>query len=166
MTFNTKVYVYDSMNKDDQVLTYNGSTAVRTELTPGEAFTQEKRIESIWKAMPELAAEVGRRSTANFVSTWLTEQYSLYYYDGIAADWDTPSQAAYEYRWTDAIKLWTGLLKTNSPERKACASYNIATACYMLGNYPLAIQWLDQADKECMLALSPGLRKRIQSKMK
>ena len=166
LPFKLKLYAYDSMNKDDQVLSYNGSSAVKTDVTPEDLFTRETMAAAIWKAMPELAAEVGRRSTGNFVSNWQTELYSFYYYDSMSTDWDAPSQAAFEYRWTDAIKLWTNLLKTNSPEKKACAAYDIATACYMLGNYPLAIQWLDRADKECSLALSPGLRRRIMEKMK
>ena len=166
LPFKLRLYAYDSMDKSDNVLSFNGSTAVKTPLTPEQSFTKEKMTEAVWKAMPELAAEVGRKSTGNFVSTWQTEQYSLYYYENLTDDWDTPSQAAYEFRWADAIKLWTGLLKTNNPERRACAAYDIATACYMLGNYPLALQWLDQADKECELFLSPGLRRRILSKMK
>ena len=34
LPFKLKLYAYDSMNKDDQVLSYNGSSAVKTDVTP------------------------------------------------------------------------------------------------------------------------------------
>ena len=36
----------------------------------------------------------------------------------------------------------------------------------MLGDYTLAISWLDTADKECELNLSQGLRSRIAQRKK
>jgi hypothetical protein len=49
--------------------------------------------------------------------------------------------------------------------KRACAEYNISVACYMLGDYPLAIEWLDLADKENKLPISDALRKRIDARL-
>ena len=42
---------------------------------------------------------------------------------------------------------------------------NIAVACYMLGDYALASDWLDRSDKDNKLPLSAALRKRIETRL-
>jgi hypothetical protein len=59
------------------------------------------------------------------------------------------------------MDLWMTFLSTNDMLRRSCAEYNIATACYMLGEYDLALEWLDLSDKDNKLPYSDGLRKRI-----
>ena len=56
------------------------------------------------------------------------------------------------------------LKSSNDLLRRSCAEYNIAVACYMMGEYELASEWLDRSDKDNKLPLSDGLRKRIDSR--
>ena len=50
--------------------------------------------------------------------------------------------------------------------KKACAEYNIAVACYMLGDYALALEWLDRSDADNnMPTLSDAMRKRINARL-
>ena len=72
-----------------------------------------------------------------------------------------PLEEATLFHWINAVNLWEKFLKLKDYQRRACASYNIAVAYYMLGDYELAGRWLDQADRMSKLDLSPGLRKRI-----
>ena len=165
LPFRLKMSVYNSLDTLDRVYAYSGASSVRCNVysdgTPGMV---EKNF---WDSSAPEAAKVGSKAAANFLNTWKTEQYSFYYYETLATGWDDASQAAYEYRWADAVKQWTALFQNSSDSRKkACAAYDIATACYLLGDYPLSLQWLDMADSLCSLALSPGLRKRIQSRLK
>lgn len=167
LPFKIKVSAFDSMDKNDKVLQYSGSSAVRTLVANSGAVSDKFISERVWDSITPEAEKVGIQATGNFLSTWKTERYTLYYYDSADPNWDRASQAAYEYRWQEAIKLWCGLLKnTKNHEKKACLCYNIATACYMLGDYTLAISWLDTADKECELNLSSGLRSRIEQRKK
>ena len=62
------------------------------------------------------------------------------------------------------MDIWFELLETNDVMKRSCASYNIALACYMLGDYQLAIEWLDLSDKENKLPISDALRKRIDAR--
>ena len=63
------------------------------------------------------------------------------------------------------MDLWFGLLDTNDPMKRSCAEYNIALACYMLGDYNLAGQWLERSDKDNKLPnMSDALRKRIEAR--
>ena len=69
------------------------------------------------------------------------------------------------YDWKGAMDQWFLLLNSNDPLRRSCAEYNIAVACYMLGDYSLASQWLDRSDADSKLPnMSDNLRKRIDSR--
>ena len=50
-------------------------------------------------------------------------------------------------------------LSTKNMEKKACAEYNIATGCVMLGDLDLTTRWLDRADSDCTLSLSGPLKR-------
>ena len=49
--------------------------------------------------------------------------------------------------------------------KKATAEYNISVACYMMGEFDLAGEWLDRSDADNKLpTLSDALRKRIEAR--
>ena len=62
------------------------------------------------------------------------------------------------------MDIWFTLLDSKDVLKRSCASYNIAVACYLLGDYRLSEDWLDLSDKESELPLSASLRKRIDSR--
>jgi len=164
LPFRLKMNVYNSLDTLDRVLAYSGSSSVRCDVyNDGTPNMVEKNF---WDTSVSEAVKVGAKAAASFLNTWKTESYTFYYYETMGTAWDEASQAAYEYRWSDAVRKWTAIFKDSGDSRKkACAAYDIATACYMLGEYPLALQWLDMADSLCSLSLSPGLRKRINSRI-
>ena len=166
--FKLKVSAYDSMDKNDRVLYFNGSSSVRPQVYNDGRTGYDGIVSRAWDAAIPDAEKVGEMATGNFVSTWKSERYSFYYYESYASGWDTAAQAAYEFRWADAIKKWTELAQQykRGSMRRACAEYNLANTFYILGNYSLATRWLDQADADCSLSLSPGLRKRIALRTK
>lgn len=95
-------------------------------------------------------------------SEWKREQYSLYYFE--SDEWYTALEKAEALQWKAAMDIWMGQLESGNVLKRACAAYNLSTACYMLGDYGLASEWLDLADKEADLLTSEGLRKRINAK--
>ena len=101
-------------------------------------------------------------STTALTPTWKAENYTIYYYD--SEPWDSAAQYAYEYDWSAAMKLWMNTLNTKNPEKRSCAEFNIATACYMLGDLDLALRWLNQSDKDDKKPSSATLRKRIEER--
>lgn len=56
------------------------------------------------------------------------------------------------------------LLDTNNNLRRSCAEFNIAAACFLMGDNELALKWLDSSDEDYPISLSSTLRKRIQSR--
>lgn len=138
--FTMKLYCLDGMDKSEEVRTFAGSS----------------------RAMPD-GQDAGRTVAESFKSKWKTEPYSLTFYD--AEKWYLALDKAEAYDWKGAMDQWFTLLETNDLMRRSCAEYNIAVACYMLGDYALAEQWLDLSDADNKLPnISDSLRKRIDSR--
>lgn len=104
-------------------------------------------------------SSVGTRVSSAFMPQWKTEQYSIAYFD--SEKWYEPLIKAEQCDWQGALELWLDLLKSNDSLKRSCAEYNIAVACYLLGDNKLASEWLDRSDAECELSLSSSLRKRL-----
>jgi hypothetical protein len=138
--FTMKLYCLDGMDKSQQVRTFAGSS--RSGIDGHDA---------------------GKAVSESFKTIWKTEPYSLAYFD--SEKWYLALDKAEAYDWKGAMDQWFTLLESNDPLRRSCAEYNIATACYMLGDYSLALQWLDRSDADNKLPnMSDTLRKRIESR--
>jgi len=164
MPLKLNLYAYDSMNKKDKVFPFAGSKVVSQKVYHDGTLGYQELTDRFWENMYPEAEQVGLLAGNPFMATWKKEAYSIIYYDNYESAWGTASQAAYEYRWKDAIEAWMTLLGTKNMQKRACAEYDIALACYMLGDLDLALRWLDQSDKDCPVSLTPGLRARILSR--
>ena len=142
------LYCYDGMDKEEKVHAFTGSTVMTA---------------TDMKGTVEEAYEAGKRVAEPFFSQWKQEQYSIAYYDGVK--WYEALMKAEQYDWKGAMDIWLSLLDSNDMMKRACAEYNIAVACYMLGDFDLAGQWLDRSDEENrMPTLSDSLHKRIKAR--
>ena len=144
--FNIKLYCFDAMNKVENVHRFVGSKVVNV------------KTENIAKE----AENAGEVIAGSFMSQWKHEQYSIVYYEN--EKWYDALIRAEAYDWKGAMEIWMNLLSSSDMLKKSCAEYNIAVACYMLGDYQLATEWLDQSDKDNKLPLSEALRKRIDTR--
>lgn len=144
--YTVRLYCFDAMDKEENVYTFGGSS-VATGLA-------ENISEEAW--------EVGVTVAGSFKSQWKHEQYSIVYYDG--DQWYEALDKADSFDWKGAMDIWMTLLKTNDVLKRSCAEYNIAVACYMLGDYGLATEWLDRSDQDSELPVSEALRKRIETR--
>ena len=107
--------------------------------------------------------EAGSKLADSFKMQWKTEAYTLAYFDN--EKWYKALDHAESYNWKKAIDQWITLLDTNDPLRRSCAEFNIAVACYMMGDYALAEQWLDRSDADNKLPnMSDSFRKRLDSR--
>lgn len=159
LPFRLKVNCYDAMSKVDKVYAFGGSTvAVPFAYSDGrqpEAVIRDR----ITASLPEVGFEAGETMATSFKSQWKHEQYSIIYFD--SDRWYKALVLAEQYEWKAAMEIWMQLAETNDPFKRACAAYNIAVACHMLGDKELAAEWLDRADADNRLPLSETLRKRI-----
>ena len=82
MNFSTKVYVYDSMNKDDKVLGYTGSKSLSTDVLHGRDADKQKIAMASLKSIPKMAEKAGSLAANTFTSTWTQDSFMVIYYDG------------------------------------------------------------------------------------
>lgn len=139
---------YDAMNQKDKVQLFTGSSVAESMSSNEEVGAQG------WEAGKEVATA--------FEPQWKHEQYSIYYFEN--QEWYTALEKAQAFDWKGAIDIWMNYLQAKDQLKRSCAAYNIATGCYMMGDYELATRWLDYADENADLLVSPGLRKRIDAR--
>ena len=158
-----RLYAYDSMGGKDTVRMWNGSKTI-VQKVAADVYSSRADVPALlWPALSSAGENVGAKSAQIFSPVWKSEQYTLVYFDSPEA-WNTASEAAYNFKWKDAISAWMTLVDTNNLTKRSCAEYNIALACYMLGDNDLALKWLDRSDEDYPISLSSGLRKRIMSR--
>lgn len=162
--YSTRLFVYDSMGKEDKMVVFRGGNVLRTPVYNSGVTPQEYLVRQAMEAKDRGADMVGSQISGRFVPTWKTEGFSIYYFEGTSADWTEAAYYAYDYHWSKAADLWMKHVNDRSTTRQACACYNLAVAFLMMGDQDLALRWLDRADQVEALSLSPGLRKRIEAR--
>lgn len=160
--FTTKIFVYDSMNKEDRVYGFAGGRSFNVDVYSDGKTPKDVITKSVWKNMSSGAERAGYTAAGTFMSTWKQDDFYVVYYDGAESAWDKGAEYAYSYKWKEAISQWTTLLKCRNDEKKACAAYNIALGCFMCGQPALALEWLDRSDGYTPVSLSTNLREKIK----
>lgn len=156
-----KLYGFDSLSGTDSVRVWTGSRMLNANMDA--IYGRQAAADSVWTKLTYPAENLGEVSARTFSPVWKEETYTFLYYE--APDlWLTAAQKAYDYKWREAIEDWMKLLDTNNNLRRSCAEFNIAAACFLMGDNELALKWLDSSDEDYPISLSSTLRKRIQSR--
>lgn len=156
----THLDVYDSMGQD-KVRSFNGSAVLRTLVYNNGLLTQEAMGEKALKGLSKEADLVGERISKRFLSTWIKESFSFYYFDYGSESWIDGILQVMDGKFAAAVDCWTKLVKKGDATHRACACYNIAQAFYLMEDYELSGRWLQEAEKLENVSLAPGLRKRL-----
>ena len=149
-TCRTALHVYDTMNSVDRVLYFGGNTYLKDGVNS--------------KNVDRKGEKAGREFAWSFRPNWKLENFPVLYYD--SEQWHQAIACAEEYKWKEAMDIWLKCLETNNLLRRSSAAYNLSFACYMIGDYQLALDWLDSSDKDCKLSVNDAMRQRIQAAMK
>ena len=111
-------------------------------------------------------ANFGSNVAGMFARDVRKEYFSLIYYDYSDA-WITALFNAADSNWEDAMNQWMNIISsTSNVEQKACAAYNMAVGCYLLEDYNLALEWLEQSEKFYPISLTSGLKQKIRNQLK
>ena len=162
--YQARLFVYDSMDKSDQMRMFRGGSILRSQVYSNGVTAKEFLRERALQAKEPGAELVGAQISNRFTPTWKTEGYSMYYFDGFDEDWIEAVNLAYDYHWKRAADIWMKHVSDNNYTKRGCACYNTALAFFMMGDLDIALKWLDRADTYASLSLSPGLRKRIEAR--
>ena len=143
-----RMYVYDSMG-EDKVRSFKGSSVMNV------ARMQD---------LEEKADDVGKTISGRFLSGWKTESFSYYFFDDFSVDeWVEGIQFANDGAFAKSADVWMTLVKKGSNIKRACAAYNLAMTFYLMEDYEMSAKWLALAEKMEDLALTPGLRTRLNA---
>ena len=158
-----KIYCFDAMNKAEDVKTFGGTMVSQTSVYSAGNLSQQELLSRAYSALPAEGYTAGELVGASFISQWKVEGYSVIYFDSVK--WMEALEKADQLDWKGAMDIWFTFVDSSDIMKRSCAAYNIALACYMLGDYSLAEDWLDISDKEAELPMSSVLRKRIQGRI-
>lgn len=156
------MYTFDAMNDTEEVKKFGGTALAQPSVYSDGTMTQEQLKVKAYDVLPAEGFSAGEMIGDSFRSQWKMEGYSVAYFD--SAKWIEALQKADQLDWKGAMNIWFELVDSRDILKRSCASYNIALACYMLGDYKLAEEWLDVSDKETELPMAATLRKRISAR--
>lgn len=156
-----KLYGFDSLSGSDTVRVWTGTRMLSANMEA--SLGRQAAADSLWNRIGSSAENLGEVSARTFAPVWKEETYTFIYYESPEA-WLAAAQYASDYKWNEAMKVWISLLDTNNPMKRSCAEYNIATACFLMGDNELALKWLNSSDEDYPISLSKTLRKRIQAR--
>jgi len=144
------LYVYDGLDrKRDSVIA----------ITLNKKFLNSANLQNS-------VANFGSNVAGLFQRDVRKEYFSLIYYD-YSDVWITALLEAADSKWEEAMDKWMDIVSGNSnTEQKACAAYNMAVGCYLLEDYSLALEWLEQSEKFYPISLSSGLKQKIRNQLK
>ena len=161
----SQLYIYDSM-ATDEVHRYKGSAMLKASVYNNGMVTEDGLRSLAYRSLSAQAEEVGRRLSSRFLSNWDEEVFYYYYFDdGYVEAWVDGLSAVHAGQLSKAVDKWEPLVKSGSKLKRACAAYNMAQTFYLLGDYPLAVRWLEAADRMETLELTPELSKRLQERL-
>lgn len=107
---------------------------------------------------------IGGRISSSFVPSWNEEEFGIWYTED--GTWNSALIKATEFRWNEAVKDWMALLeKQKDPSFRARLEYNIGLGCFMMGNGPLALEWLEQSQKEEAGEITSALVARVKKSL-
>lgn len=156
-----KLYGFDSLSGSDTVRVWTGTRMLSANMEA--SLGRQAAADSLWNRIGSSAENLGEVSARTFAPVWKEETYTFIYYES-PESWLTAAQYASDYKWNEAMKVWISLLDTNNTMKRSCAEYNIATACFLMGDNELALKWLNSSDEDYPISLSKALRKRIQAR--
>lgn len=156
-----KLYGFDSLSGSDTVRVWTGTRMLSANMEA--SLGRQAAADSLWNRIGSSAENLGEVSARTFAPVWKEETYTFIYYESPEA-WLAAAQYASDYKWNEAMKVWISLLDTNNPMKRSCAEYNIATACFLMGDNELALKWLNSSDEDYPISLSKTLRRRIQTR--
>jgi len=90
---------------------------------------------------------LGEAYAQDMQAQWQTQERVLFSYDG-NGKWTSAMKDAFDFNWERARQRWMELAnKKVGSKAVAYAAYNVAVCCEMLGQFELAKEWLDAAQK-------------------
>lgn len=164
MPYTMKLFCFDGMDQTEQLKTFGGTSVARPDVYSDGRRTSKELMDKAMKDLDKDGWNAGVLVAESFKSQWKHEQYSIVYFDS-SDKWFDSLIKVEQYDWKGAMDIWLDMLDTKDMMKRSCAEFDLSVACYMLGDYHLASQWLDRSDEDNKLPISDAMRKRIDQRL-
>lgn len=106
---------------------------------------------------------MGERVADKIVPKWTEVRHELFMYTN--PGWNAAYEAAMDFRWREAMDIWSSLIDERNAMQAGALAFNIAVACEIMGHYQLAIEWIDYAQKMWPEINGNRIKLRIQKRI-
>ena len=161
--FKLNLYVYDTMDPADTVRHFSENCKAEAYFYADRNASRAELVKELKANLTAEALKTGKKTGQEFVSQWKMETYPFFVFD--SQIWYDTAYMTGEYKWREAIETWMSLLDTENMQKRACLEYNIAGACYMMGEYELAMKWITMSENDYDLPYTSTAKKKIQLRM-
>jgi hypothetical protein len=139
-----KIYDVDKNAVVDERL-INDTLTLQVDAHPWETENEiVERLPDDKTAVLMVIKEMARAYVEEIVPFWKEETRFYYIADNMAKAEDY----VYDERWSDAMNVWMRYVNDENKELAAISCFNMALGCEMLGEYELALKWLDNVKKK------------------
>ena len=116
-----------------------------TTILPSEtANSALRRMPDPVDAVPAACERVAGQYADRITPRW-QEEVRFYYSVNNNTDMSAAARSVRRGQWSDAIKIWSKYVDNSDTNLAAVACFNMAVGCEMMGEYELAIDWLQNA---------------------
>lgn len=123
----------------------------------------EKNMNALIAAnLSAVSEKIGIILSGYLTTQWVTLERMLITYDGEAL-WEKPYELALEFQWQEAIDYWMRSTQSTNAKRASFAAYNIAVACEMAEQFPLAMEWVRFSLKKFPFKEAEELRVHLEN---
>jgi|GEM_PF-335624 hypothetical protein len=89
---------------------------------------------------------LGESYAQDMQAQWQTQERALFSYG--TRKWASAVEDAFNFKWEKARQTWMNIATQKAGKKAAAyAAYNVAVCCEMLGQFDMAKEWLDAAQK-------------------
>lgn len=142
-SLNVRVFSMDSLlhGTSPSELEFKVRQHLAWSVLSGERLNPDKARSSVIRSVPDAFGDMGTELAARFTPQWEEQYRTLLSYEG--GEWVKACECARQFRWKEALEIWMKLSGGQNARMASYAAYDAAVACEMLGEYDLALEWLE-----------------------
>jgi len=157
------LFRYYDVEQQRYVANYAAKDTIIWEAVSYRATEAMSKIPEVAEANAMAAEQVGMQMAKVTLPQWKSDK--RYYYDLSGTTGYAASVAAGKRNWKQAMYYWGQIAVSATGKKAAYSAFNMALCAEMIGDYPLAIEWLHLAKNKANLPEIDGYISRLQKRI-
>gem|GEM_PF-3418652 len=157
------LFRYYDAEQQRYLVNYEINDTIRWEAAAYKATEALTKVPEVAEANTLAAEQVGKLMAKATLPYWKSDK--RYFYELSGGKGYAATTGAEKRDWKQAMYYWGQIAMEAKGKTAAYAAFNMALGCEMLGEYPLAIEWLTVARNKADLPEINGYVKRLQQRI-